>query len=147
MFNNTVYIDLPSLASEPGMVGPLWKMSAYLKPSRGQWSGMMQVVFDNEVENHNVKALINYLTMIDFSPGDMTCILSTLNLCLDLANNNNLPAIIAFDQLLYWKVSIIKLEYFELKPVALLQGNFHTIMNLLGATGSLMSGSGLHRDL
>ena len=51
-----------------------------------------------------------------------------------------------FDQPLFWKASMIIQESqmgSELRDIILMLGSFHTFMNLLGAIGFLMSGSGL----
>ena len=57
-----------------------------------------------------------------------------------------MPTIISFDQPLFWKASEIVNGVPDDSPmrnVILLLGTFHTFMNLLGAIGSLMDGSGL----
>ena len=51
-----------------------------------------------------------------------------------------------FDQPLFWKASEVQQEVSDENPiqdVALFLGGFHTFMNLLGAIGTLMDGSGL----
>ena len=55
-----------------------------------------------------------------------------------------------FDQPLFWKASQIKEEVVQdsfVDKVVLLLGSFHTFMNLLGAIGTLMNGSGLKEVL
>ena len=57
-----------------------------------------------------------------------------------------MPTIIIFDQLLFWKASEIVNAIPDDNPirnVVSLLGSFHTFMNLLGAIGTLMDGSGL----
>ena len=54
--------------------------------------------------------------------------------------------IITFDQPLYWKAAEIILDSPEndnLRKIVLMLGSFHTFMNLLGAIGKLMEGTGL----
>ena len=75
---------------------------------------------------------------------------STLKCLLKFAQNNNVQPIITFDQPLFWKVStIIQASSIgdELREIVLMFGPFHTFMNLLGAIGTLMSGSGLSNIL
>ena len=83
-------------------------------------------------------------------PGDKTCIFSTLEYLCKLAFEHKSPAIVTFDQPLYWKASQIKHEVPDDSPVrcvVLLLGSFHTFMNLLGAIGTLMNGSGIKEIL
>lgn len=87
--------------------------------------------------------------MIDMYSNDKTCILSTLEYFCKLSAKYNVPAVVTFDQPLFWKASEIINEVPEDSPVrdvVLLLGSFHTLMNLLGAIGTLMDGSGL-RDI
>ena len=68
----------------------------------------------------------------------------------DLAKKHNLSPIITFDQPLFWKASEIIYNAppkSPLKNIALLLGSFHAFMNVLGAIGALMQGSGLDRNL
>lgn len=61
--------------------------------------------------------------------------------------SNNDTAVITFDQPLYWKAAQIIQEgpsSSPLKTIVLMLGGFHTLMNLLGAIGSLMEGSVLN---
>ena len=102
-----------------------------------------------ECEYHG-KSSVLFLPMIDMNPGDKTCILSTLNYLCKLASKHNMPAIVTFDQPLFWKASEIANAVPDDSPirnVVLLLGSFHTFMNLLGAIGTLMDGSGLKEIL
>ncbi len=84
--------------------------------------------------------------MVDMYPGDKICILSSLQYICNLASKHNAPPVVIFDQPLFWKTSQIKDEVPDTSPVCdvvLLLGSFHTFMNLLGAIGTLMNGSGL----
>ena len=99
---------------------------------------------------HPGKSSILFLPMIDMNPGDKTCILSTLNYLCKLASKHNMPAIATFDQPLFWKAPEIANAVPDDSPirnVVLLLGSFHTFMNLLGAIGTLMDGSGLKEIL
>ena len=63
---------------------------------------------------------------------------------------HNLPVILTFDQLLNWKEAEIIIDAPQnshLKNNVLFFGCFHTLMNLLGATGKLMEGTGLRNLL
>ena len=55
------------------------------------------------------------------------------------------PAVITFDQPVFWKASIIVHESLDIyiKEITLLRGTFHTTMNLLGCIGVIMENSGL----
>ena len=84
--------------------------------------------------------------MIDLNP----CTFSTLKYLLKFAQNNNVQPINTFDQPLFWEAStIIQASSIgdELREIVLMLGPFHTFMNLLGAIGTLMSGSGLSNIL
>ena len=75
----------------------------------------------------------------------MTCILSALVFLSQLAEKHGLPHIITFDQPLFWKASEIiysSNETSSLQSIVLMLGPFHTFMNILGAIGTLMEGSG-----
>ena len=88
--------------------------------------------------------------MIDMSSSDKTCIFSTLEYVCNLVAKQNVPPIITFDQPLFWKASEIVNEVPDngpIRDVVLLLGSFHTFMNLLGAKGTLMDGSGLKQIL
>ena len=88
---------------------------------------------------------VQFLPMIDMNPGDKTCILSTLDYLCNLSLKHNMQTVITFDQPLFWKASEIANAVADDSPirkVVLLLG-FHTFMNVLGAIGTLMDGSGL----
>jgi hypothetical protein len=96
--------------------------------------------------DHPGQSSIAFLPMIDMYPGDQTCIFSTLEYICKLASKYNAPPVVTFDQPLFWKASEIMQEVPDNSPirdVVLLLGSFHTFMNLLGAIGTLMDGSGL----
>ena len=79
------------------------------------------------------------------NPGDKTCILSTLDYPCSLSSKHNMSTIITFDLLLLWKVSEIVNPVTDDSPirdVILLLGTLHTFMNVLGAIGTLMDGTG-----
>ena len=88
--------------------------------------------------------------MIDLDPSDISCIFSTLKYLLKFVQNNSVQPIITFDQPLFWKaLPIIQASStgVELREIVLMLDQFHTFMNLLGAIGTLMSGSGLSNIL
>ncbi len=106
--------------------------------------GMMRLLY-NKCE-HPGKSSVLFLPMIDMNSGDKTCILSTLEYLCKLASKHNMPAVVTFDQPLYWKASEIVNAAPDdslIRNVVLMLGSFHTFMNVLGAIGTLMDGSGL----
>ena len=80
---------------------------------------------------------------------NMSCLLSTVQYISDLANKHKLPAIITFDQPLFYKASSIlhQTSDEQLKQTTLLLGSFHSLINLLGAIGTIMEGSGIENVL
>ena len=62
---------------------------------------------------------------------------------------HHVTPIITFDQPLYWKAAeiIIDAPQNNLERIVLMLGSFHTFMNLLGAKGTLMMGTGLKNIL
>ena len=84
--------------------------------------------------------------MIDMYSGDKACILSTLDFLSNLAIKHDVSPIITFAQPLYWKAAELIFnapQSSQLKSIVLMLGSFHTFMNLLGAIGTLMDGTGL----
>lgn len=65
-------------------------MSGFLNLNRGQWSGMMHMVYVNEELVCTGKAGIQFLPMIDLNPSDMTCIFSTINFIKRLAEKKTM---------------------------------------------------------
>ena len=95
---------------------------------------------------HPGQSSVRNLPMIDMYPGDKTCILSTLEFICALATKHQLDPVATFDQPLYWKAAEVILDSPQsshLKCIVLFLGGFHTFMNLLGAIGTLMDGTGL----
>jgi len=95
---------------------------------------------------HPGQSSVLYLPMIDLYLGDKSCILSTLEFLHKQATTHGITPIVTFDQPLYWKVSEITVDTPQnshVKEIVLLLGCFHMLMNLLGAIGSLMNGTGL----
>ena len=108
------------------------------------WQGIMHVL-QNDCE-YPEQSTIAFLPIVDMYPGDKTCFLSTLQYNCIIASTHNAPPVVTFDLPLFWKASQIKDEVPDASPVrdvVLLLGSFHTFMNLLGAVGALMNGSGL----
>lgn len=71
-------------------------------------------------------------------------------LCLQPCHAANLPTIVTFDQPLYWKAAEILIgapQSSHLKGIVLMLGCFHTLMNVMGAIGTLMQGTGLKNIL
>jgi len=103
------------------------------------WSGYMQNVCEGD---HAAVNTVHMLPIIDLSPSDMSCIYSTLLFVSEQAKFLGLTTpCITFDQPLYIKaVDIVAAD--KLNIVVRL-GGFHTLMNFMGAVGSIMRGSGL----
>ena len=126
----------------------LWELSPHFQQDTPGWQGSMHII--HQGLEHPGKSSIVYLPMIDLCSGDKTCILSTLDYVCNLTSKHNMPPIISFDQLLYWKAAEIIVDVPEnssLKTIFLILGCFHTFMNLLGAIETLMEVSGLRSIL
>ncbi|CAC5424083.1 unnamed protein product [Mytilus coruscus] len=96
------------------------------------------------------KSTVSFLRMIDMSPTDMSCIYSTLTFVSNLANRYDIPPVLTFDKLLYWKaLNIVQNEQAnsQLKSFVLQLGGFHTQMSFLGSIGHIMSNSGIQEIL
>ncbi len=121
----------------------LWELSFNFKRATPNWQGMMHTV--HRGSEHPGQSSVLYLPIIDMYSGDKTCILSTLEFLSNLAMKHHVVPIITFDQPLYWKAAelIINSPNNNLKEIVLMLGCFHTFMNLLGAIGTLMKGTGL----
>ena len=135
---------LPNGLDYDKRVDILWELSFNFKQATPNWPGMMHTI--HRGNEHPGQSSVVYLPMIDMYSGDKTCILSTLEYLCKLALKYNLSPIITFDQPLYWKAAEIINDAPEnsiLKRIVLLLGCFHTFMNLLGAIGTLMQGTGL----
>jgi hypothetical protein len=84
--------------------------------------------------------------MLDMYSGDKTCPLSTMVFLCDQASRLHLEPVITFDQPRDYKAAEIIQDSppdSDLKSIVPLLGCFHTFMNLLGAIGTLMKGTGL----
>ena len=142
------FLPLPLVHDGDRRVDLLWEVSLRFKVKVPNWQGMMHTLY-NEC-SHPGQSSVLFLPMIDMYPGDKTCILSTLEFICKLAAKHNISPIVTFDQPLFWKASEIVIEVEDSSPVKdviLLLGSFHTLMNLLGAIGTLMEGSGLKEIL
>ena len=121
----------------------LWKTSLLFNISRPAWSGMMQQLHRGTQPS---KSSVLFLPMLDLSSSDTTCIYSTLNYIAQHAKRHDVPAVVTFDQPLWWKaLSIILSEPDEspIRRIVLRLGAFHMEMSFLGSIGHLMAGSGL----
>ena len=108
----------------------------------------MQIL--HQGSQHRGQSSVKFLAMINMYSGDKSCIVSTSDFVCNLAMKHNLPTIVTFDQPLYWKAAEIIIDAPQsshLKGIVLMLGCFHTIMNLLGAIGTLMEGTGLKKIL
>ena len=126
----------------------LWEISFSYREPAPNWQGMMHILHRHQ--QHPGESSVVFLPMIDLHSGDKTCILSTLEYLHDLATRHNIPAVITFDQPLFWKASEIinnAPTHSHLKEIVLMLGSFHTFMNLLGAIGTIMEGTGIRSIL
>ena len=141
---DTRFEELPRLAECNKMLDLLWELSFNFKQTTPSWQGMMHMM--HKGNEHPGQSSVRFLPMIDMYSGDKTCILSTLEFICGLASKHQFAPVVTFDQPLYWKAAeIIKdsPQCSHLKSIVLLLGGFHTFMNLLGAIGTLMEGTGL----
>ncbi|KAH3794898.1 hypothetical protein DPMN_148437 [Dreissena polymorpha] len=72
--------------------------------------------------------------------------MSTLDSVCNLAMKHNLPTILMFDKPWYWKAADIIIDEPHnscLKSIVLMLVCFHTLVNLLGAIGFIIEGTGL----
>ena len=109
------------------------------KEATPNWQGMMHIL--HQQSQH--PGLSSFLPMINIYSVDKSCIVSILDFICNLAMKHNLPTIVTFDQPLYWKAAKIIIDAPQnshLKGVVLMLGCFHTLMNLLGAIGTLIEG-------
>ena len=126
----------------------LWEVSLSFKEQTPNWQGMMHTL--HQGSQHSGQSSVRFLPMINLYSGDKSCILSTLDFVCTLAISHNLPTIVTFDQPLYWKAAEIIIDAPQsshLKGIVLMLGCFHMLMNLLGAIGTLMEGTGFSNIL
>ena len=146
ILNKYSYLFLPDSvpSSLDNSVDLLWQMSWFFGNPMLSWSGCMQLFYDKQPKEHSGKASITSLPLIDMTSSDMSCIYSTNKFLSDLAHQKQKTPIITFDQPLFWKASMIINNTSDicLKNIVLMLGNFHTLINLLGAVGTLMQNSG-----
>ena len=137
--HEVVFEDIPRFVDCDRRIDILWEVSLHFKEDTPNWQGMMHIL--HEGSQHPGQSSVTFLPMINMYSGDKSCILSTLDFICNLAMKHKLPTIVTFDQPLYWKAAEIIIDAPQnsyLKPIVLLLGCFHTLMNLLGAIGTLM---------
>ena len=145
---NIKFKPLPFLEAIDHRVDVLWEMSLRFRQPAPSWNGMMHMLHKDC--DHPGSSSVTFLPIIDMCSGDKSCIFSTLEYLCNLADKHRSAAVVTFDQPLYWKASEIKHEVPEDSPVrdvVLMLGSFHTLMNLLGAIGTLLNGSGIKEIL
>ena len=143
-----LFQDLPRFLDCDDRIDILWELSFNFKQTLPNWQGMMHIL--HQGNDHPGQSSIVFLPMIDMYSGDKTCILSTLEYVSNIAFKYHVPPVITFDQPLYWKASEIIADAPQnshLKSIVVMLGCFHTFMNVLGAIGTLMAGTGLKRIL
>ena len=142
------YQDLPKLIPDFDMrIDILWELVFSFRQETPNWPGMMHTFYRGK--DHPGQSSVIFLPMIDMYSGDKICILSTLEFLSNLATKHHVSPVVTFDQPLYWKAAelIIDAQDSPLKGIVLRLGCFHTFMNLLGAIGTLMEGTGLREIL
>ena len=102
--------QLPSIKSSSNRTDLLWKLSRHFKNPIPNWSGCMQLIHEKQNREEFKKDNVTFLPMIDLSASDMSCIFSTLSFISTLAYKHNQPAIVTFDQPLFWKGKKIVIE-------------------------------------
>ena len=139
-----MFETLPQMYCSEPPVDILWETSFCFHQEVPNWQGMMHVLHSGG--RHPGKASVTFLPIIDMYPGDPNCILSTLTYNCALAEKSNISPVITFDQPLFWKASEITYNAPKDSPIkttVLMLGTFHTFMNVLGAIGTLIQGTGL----
>ena len=122
----------------------MWSVAFHLPQPTPMWSGYMQMLHNNLT--HPGKSSDIFLSMIDLTPSDPTCVRSTLEYIVDHSSRYNTTPVITFDQQLWWIAYMaIKAQPREspLRQIILILGGVHTEMSFLGSIGSLMAGTGL----
>ena len=127
----------------------LWQQSSFLKDPIPSWSGTMQLIHNNERSDTKCKTSGTFLPIIDLSPSNMNCIYATLKFVSEIACKVKKPTVITFDQPLFWKASKIIHSSTDrnIKEIIVTLGTFHTVINLLGAIGTIMGNTGLSNIL
>ena len=146
--NNIKFDPMPYFDGDAHKIDILRAMTFRFKKSAPGWQGMMHLLHKDC--DHPEQFSVVFLPIIDMYPGDKSCIFSTLEYLCFLANGHKTTAVVTFDQPLYWKASEIKHEVpgdSQIRSVVFLLGSFYTLMNLLGAIGTLMDGSGIKEIL
>ena len=102
----------------------LWKILRPIKSPTPGWSGMMQMV---QQEDYPGKSVF-FFPMIDMKLTENSCIYSTLKFVCSEARLHNTKAVLTFDQPLYWKALIIvesEPKESDLRTIVLRLGGFH----------------------
>ena len=136
--------DHPQFVDFDKKIDLLWEVSLRFRDSTLNWQGMMHIL--HQANQQPGESSVVFLPMTNMYSGDKSCILSTLEFICNLAMKHKLPTIVTCDQPLYWKTAEIIIDASQnsnLKEIVLLLGCFHTLLNLLGAIGTLMEKTGL----
>ena len=121
-----------------------WDSSFFFRDhTRPKWSGFMTQYLAG---NYHRKSNVTFLTIIDLSPSDPSCIFTTLEFVIDQAKSFNVetPAI-TFDQPLWIKATEIATA--KSMFLVIILGGFHLMMSCMESVGTLMKGSGLEEAL
>ena len=108
------------------------------------WSRWMQMIRSQSL--HPRKSPDIFLPLIDMTPSNPTCVLSTLEYLNSHAIRQGLAQIITFEHQLWWiAYTVIESQPSDspLHNIILILGGFHTEMSFLATNESLMAGPGL----
>jgi hypothetical protein len=141
-------LSMPFVMSQSTNLDLAWQIGSLfpnMEKPRTNWAGYM---FDVTVApgDYPMAADIRMLPIMDANPNDRSTIFSILSFVEKQAQLLNMQtACITFDQPLWLKAFEIAMN--EKMNVVCRLGGFHTLMNFLGAIGSIMAGSGLAEGL
>ena len=113
--DNIKFDPLPFLEAADQKIDLLWEMSLSFKQPTPNWNGMMHLLHKDC--SHLGQSSVVFLPIIDMYSGDKSCIFSTLQYLCKIADDHESPAVVTFDQPLYWKASQIKHELPANSPV------------------------------
>jgi len=139
--------DHRSLKETVSKADILWYISRPLRSPCPAWSGTMQMIHKGDFPG---QSSILFLPMIDLNPGDLSCIYSTLQYISSHARRHNVTPVVTFDQPLWLKAVTMQASSSKDDAISSIIVNlcgFHTIMSFLGASGCIMTGSGLEELL
>ena len=122
----------------------LWHSAWFLsssEKSRSNWSGFLQCS-TSAVASQKLASTITFLSIIDLSPSDESCIYFTLLFIIFQAGKLSVQTpCVTFDQPLWLKA--FDIIHAENLPIVCCLEDFHTVMSFLGIVGAIIKGPGL----